>query len=399
MHRAQEILFDLFYLLNFKEYYFKVSEDEVRTFINNDNFPKYLIDLLEEKDQSFKLINGEYYSYVRDYDDSQIIIELLSEIVIPIKLQVFITSPLIEKLIPIYKKGLLEYKFKNNSKKYLYGNDSIFSTLDFEGFDSYDDLIENIFTVGEVLESNKSYKKKTNKVKKKHLEIKDHIIRVTNGGISYTNNPCHKTIVLGSSGMCNDGAIVDILNKNLTREDSTVLITGYQAKDTNGYYLSNLDTYENDMKHNTRFNNMDCRLSDVKSKIINMSAYYSGHADKDALLDFIYNNPKEPRKEEIQVFLNHGDNDSRKELAHLIDEKNCTFNPDASKTIIPMKNDSKKWYNLSDRKWEDFVENQSLIIMEDAIDANMHINWESKTISFPVGTDTTYIEIILALVM
>ena len=154
-------------------------------------------------------------------------------------------------------------------------------------------------------------------------------------------------IIVAASGMCDEGPMINFLEKYFTDENATIILTGFQAFDTNGFLLKNLldEKYADNEKAKIplKFPNGDrLRLIDKKCTIKDMSEFYSGHADQEQLLDYI--TPDERNTGKITVLLNHGTGSARETLKQKIEEKNPQ-----TKVILPEFN---KWLNVSTFEYE-----------------------------------------------
>jgi predicted metal-dependent RNase len=152
----------------------------------------------------------------------------------------------------------------------------------------------------------------------------------------------NEKIVVTASGMCDEGKAITLLGKYFRDENAILILTGYQAKDTNGFLLKKLldGQYEEEEKKSIgiKLSNERFILADIKCRIENMSEYYSGHADQEQLLDYVtpfykYDNPGK-----VTVLLNHGSDDSRNELKTKIENRN-----EKTKVILPEIN---KWIDI-----------------------------------------------------
>jgi len=154
-------------------------------------------------------------------------------------------------------------------------------------------------------------------------------------------------IIVSASGMCDDGRVISLLEEYLSDEKATIILTGFQATETNGYLLKNLlnkKYEENNEKERIqlKLRNGDLSLASVKCTIEDMSEYYSGHADQEQLLDYI--TPDERNTGKIVVLLNHGTDDSRNELKAKIEKRNNEI-----KVMLPGFN---KWLNVATFEYE-----------------------------------------------
>jgi metallo-beta-lactamase family protein len=126
-------------------------------------------------------------------------------------------------------------------------------------------------------------------------------------------------IIISASGMCEAGRIKHHLKHNIWRKESTVLFVGYQAEGTLGRKLvegaKRVKIFGEDISVNAR---------------IEMIEGFSGHADRDGLLNWIGKFNRKPQK----IFIIHGEENVMNEFASLINGKFSI------ETIIPSKGDS-----------------------------------------------------------
>ena len=108
---------------------------------------------------------------------------------------------------------------------------------------------------------------------------------------------------MATSGMCTAGRIKHHLKHNISRPDSTILFVGYQANGTLGRRI--LD------------GNPEVRILgsmyQVKARIERIEGF-SGHADRNGLLQWLDGLQKPPR----QLFLVHGEEKGALNLAETI---------------------------------------------------------------------------------
>ena len=115
--------------------------------------------------------------------------------------------------------------------------------------------------------------------------------------------PC---IIISASGMCEVGRIKHHLKHNLWNPNSTILFVGYQAPGTLGYSIVNgakkVKIFGEEIAVNARVEYLEG---------------YSGHADQDGLMNFIYSFRNKPK----QIFLVHGEEESQEVLEQKIQEE------------------------------------------------------------------------------
>ena len=115
--------------------------------------------------------------------------------------------------------------------------------------------------------------------------------------------PC---IIISASGMCEVGRIKHHLKHNLWNPNSTILFVGYQAPGTLGYSIVNgaktVKIFGEEIAVNARIEYLEG---------------YSGHADQDGLMNFVYSFIKKPKK----IFLVHGEEESQEALEQKIQDE------------------------------------------------------------------------------
>ena len=189
-----------------------------------------------------------------------------------------------------------------------------------------------------------------------------------------------RQIIVTSSGMCHAGRVLEHLPR-LKREATALVLTGYQAM-PNGQNLRALVSGKDgeavdtphflldlglEKKHgngknggNSNGDQKPIRSGDIKGRVFNMSPYYSGHADKETILDFLFMLEKKVRdkhtyKKDAVVFLNHGDNEARRALRMAILARTGEKRMDDSRKIhrveTPHKNSP--FFDLDKGEWEE----------------------------------------------
>lgn len=111
------------------------------------------------------------------------------------------------------------------------------------------------------------------------------------------------SIIISASGMCEVGRIKHHLKHNLWNPKSTILFVGYQAPGTLGYSIVNgakkVKIFGEEIAVNARIEYIEG---------------YSGHADQEGLMNFIYSFIHKPK----HIFLVHGEEEAQKTLEEKI---------------------------------------------------------------------------------
>lgn len=119
------------------------------------------------------------------------------------------------------------------------------------------------------------------------------------------NESPEPSIIISASGMCDVGRIKHHLKHNLWNSNSTILFVGYQAPGTLGYSIVNgaekVKIFGEEIAVNARIEYLEG---------------YSGHADQDSLMNFIYSFIEKPK----HVFLVHGEEEAQRILKDKIEQ-------------------------------------------------------------------------------
>ena len=128
--------------------------------------------------------------------------------------------------------------------------------------------------------------------------------------LNESTEPC---IILSASGMCDVGRIKHHLKHNLWNPNSTILFVGYQAPGTLGRSIvdgaKKVKIFGEEIAVNARIEYIEG---------------YSGHADQEWLLNFVYSFTNQPK----HIFLVHGEPEGQEVLKQKIEE-----NPGTKVTI------------------------------------------------------------------
>ncbi len=140
-------------------------------------------------------------------------------------------------------------------------------------------------------------------------------------------------IVIASAGMCDNGPVVSYLERWGNDPRNTVILTGYQSAGSKGAELMQRATASPVP--------MDSLLSD-QAEVIDMSPYYSAHADQQMLLDFLFRTDGFGCNKPATLLINHGNPASKYEL-----RKAVQIRADSRK-----KNDRQiKEVRIADARW------------------------------------------------
>ena len=120
------------------------------------------------------------------------------------------------------------------------------------------------------------------------------------------NEDTRPSIIISASGMCEVGRIKHHLKHNIWNPKSTILFVGYQAPGTLGYQIVNgaktVKIFGEEFAVNARVEYIEG---------------YSGHADQEGLMKFIYSFIKKPKN----IFLVHGEEESQEVLRDKIEQE------------------------------------------------------------------------------
>ena len=157
-------------------------------------------------------------------------------------------------------------------------------------------------------------------------------------------------VIVTSSGMCENGRVLEVLPEIVDNPDNCIVITGYQAVRTNGNRLLHLKDMSEQELYNNHLSNVTkvdengvrstIRFAEINCKIEDLSKYYSGHADQDQLVEYVHGVKQEDCVHAIEnkwpttVFLNHGTDESRNCLKEQIEIKNKEMNHQVD-VVIP----------------------------------------------------------------
>jgi metallo-beta-lactamase family protein len=163
-------------------------------------------------------------------------------------------------------------------------------------------------------------------------------------------HPLPLQIIIAGAGMCTGGRVVGHLKRLLPVPSCTVVLTGYQGEGTPGAELM-----KRARDSGSPINVADWGLynSQVKARIVEISGFYSGHADCAGLLDYLFHKNSEHEYSAVKrVFLNHGEQSAREGLERAIqlraNERRCD---DRVIEGVELPNPAGSWFDLTNDRW------------------------------------------------
>ncbi|MGM8935540.1 MBL fold metallo-hydrolase [Pseudomonas neustonica] len=159
-------------------------------------------------------------------------------------------------------------------------------------------------------------------------------------------------IVIASAGMCDNGPVVSYLDRWGEDPRNTVILTGYQSAGSKGAEL---------MQRATASAVPMESLSPDQAEVIDMSPYYSAHADQQMLLDFLFRTDGFGCKKGATVLINHGNPNSKYEFCDAIKAR-ANMSKDNDRQIKKVRIADARWLNLdSGEVIEDSPTDQALL--------------------------------------
>lgn len=256
-----------------------------------------------------------------------------------LRIQVIVDSPLAQKATAVYQKEL-KRRLNDGKDSLMYRNPALIGLLGVNSESEVDTLMDRIFLGDSLGESEfASY----NLIFCKPEESEE-FMRA--GDLN---------IVLSSSGMCDVGPIVPHLAREIPKSGSSIVLTGYADPTTLGGKLREISRSEPGTSHDSlSVGDITIESAEVRAKIEDLGAFYSGHADSVGLLDFIFQREIHPDapKPKCRVFLNHGDDRKRRALADLISARGAeALVGDAIIDGVEIPGRNSTWFDLDRCEW------------------------------------------------
>jgi len=151
--------------------------------------------------------------------------------------------------------------------------------------------------------------------------------------------PCNfeADIVIASAGMCDNGPVVSYLERWGNDPRNTVILTGYQATGSKGAAL---------MQRATASPVPMDSLTPNLAEVIDMSPYYSAHADQQMLLDFLFRTDGFDCNKAATLLINHGNPGSKYELRNALQIR-ADSRKENDRQIKEVRIADARWLNLN----------------------------------------------------
>lgn len=143
-------------------------------------------------------------------------------------------------------------------------------------------------------------------------------------------------IVIASAGMCDNGPVVNYLDRWGNNPRNTVILTGYQSAGSKGAEL---------MQRATESPALMDSLSPDLAEVVDMSPYYSAHADQQMLLDFLFRTNGFGGNKPATLLINHGNPASKYELRKAV-QMRADSRKENDRQIKEVRIADARWLNL-----------------------------------------------------
>lgn len=143
-------------------------------------------------------------------------------------------------------------------------------------------------------------------------------------------------VIVSSAGMCDAGPVVDYLEYMAGDPRNSILLTGFQSPGTRGHELMGYASSQPRPLH---------ELEAGHAEVIDLSAFYSAHADRKMLLEFLFQTDGFSANTPATVFLNHGDYKSKRSLQEAILERAAEKRA-GERPIAEVRIADGRWINL-----------------------------------------------------
>lgn len=170
-------------------------------------------------------------------------------------------------------------------------------------------------------------------------------------------------IVITGGGMCDGGPVIKHLEKVLaSKRQVTILVTGYMAKGSLGEKVISICKARDEGRplptESLIIGEKTIAPAEITASVIEIQSYYSGHADQEGLLDYVFREIGEEKegfaRKAATVFLNHGQHAARKMLKDAIEARGeAGQEGDRSVCSVELPDNRARWYDLNAKQWLD----------------------------------------------
>lgn len=180
-------------------------------------------------------------------------------------------------------------------------------------------------------------------------------------------------VIISASGMCEAGRIRHHLKHNLWDARNSIVFVGYQAAGTLGRTLI----------EGTETVKLFGETINVAAEIHNLEGF-SGHADKDGLLNWLAGFQKKPK----EIFLVHGETESKEAFANTVREK-LDMNPTVITGISEFEIESGSMFTMEETIKDVMDEDAVMELRERISRINSELEEVLKNSDMAIGDDTS----------
>lgn len=159
-----------------------------------------------------------------------------------------------------------------------------------------------------------------------------------------------KTIVISGGGMCETGRVIGHIREHHANPGALLALTGYAPVSTLAGQFKALLRDPKSAPASFSIGRESVPREAINMRVCDFGVYYSGHADRAGLLDYIFEMPftteAPPR---TTVFLTHGSDEQRVPFKRAIEERMSEQRPGeraVKRILLPEK---ASWYDLDDK--------------------------------------------------
>jgi metallo-beta-lactamase family protein len=164
------------------------------------------------------------------------------------------------------------------------------------------------------------------------------------------------SIIIAGAGMCNGGRVTGHMKRLLRTNKTIVALTGFQGLTTPGAEL-----LKRALNPNAEIDGSfwDLSSATIKATVVNISPFYSGHADQSGLVDFVLHKNSPHVYESLKrVFLVHGEEQARQTLKREMEVRAAQqSDTDRRLLAVELPHFRSGWFDLVHNKWDNGREN------------------------------------------